>query len=130
MKRLAVLLACGVLMAATAAHMQGTRESESGGQDNRAGAPGARSATTVRLNGTIEKYDTATRTLSLSTARGTERFTLESATRLRQGWLKIDDAALKKLVGYRAVVRYSEPFGRQTIESVHVWTQQRQRKQR
>jgi hypothetical protein len=85
---------------------------------------------TVRLNGTIEKYDTATRTLSLSTVRGTERFTLESATRLRQGWLKIDDAALKRLVGYRAVVRYSEPFGRQTIESVHVWTQQRQRKQR
>ena len=81
------------------------------------------------MNGTIEKYDAATRVLSLGTPRGTERFPLESATRLRQGWQKIDDAALNKLVGYRAVVRYSEPFGHRTIESVHVWTQ-RQRKLR
>src|SRR5207244_1260732 len=102
---------------------------EGGAQGGEAAAPIPRSAMTVRTNGTIEKYDAATRTLSLATVRGTERFILESATRLRQGWQKIDDAALNNLVGYRAVVRYSEPLGRRTIESVHVWTP-RQRKQR
>ena len=123
MKRLAAFMACAVLMAAMAASAQANRA-------DAAAAPLPRAGTTVRLNGTIEKYDTATRILSLATTSGTERFTLQSATRLRQGWQKIDDAALNKLVGYRAVIRYSEPLGRRTIESVHVWTQQRQRKQR
>jgi hypothetical protein len=122
MKRLAALFACGVL-AVAAAHAQVA-------PNDRGAAPVARPGTTVRLNGTIERYDAATRVLSLSTSRGSEQFTLEVATRLRQGWQKIDDAALNKLVGYRAVVRYSEPSGRRTIESVHVWTQSRQRKQR
>jgi hypothetical protein len=123
MKRLAAFLACGILMVATSARAQAARAGSEAESPQRSG-------TTVRLNGTIAKFDAATRVLSLSTANGTEQFTLESATRLRQGWQKIDDAALNKLVGYRAVVRYSEPLGRRTIESVHVWTQQRQRKQR
>ena len=119
-RRLSALVACGVLAASAGALAQKGREG--------AAPPVTRSTTTVRMNGTIEKYDTATRILSLSTPRGTERFTLEPSTRLRQGWLKIDDAALIKLAGYRAVVRYTEPFGRRTIESIHVWAQQRQRK--
>jgi len=128
MKRLAALLACGILVAATGTRAQVVRER--GSRDGDPDASASRSTTTVRMNGTIEKYDAATGTLSLATDGGIEQFTLESATRLRQGWLKIDAAALNKLVGYRAVVRYSEPFGRRTLESVHVWTQQRQRKQR
>ena len=78
-------------------------------------------ATTLRMRGTINQYDASTRILSLSTANGTMRLLLASTARIRQGWHKLDPVELRKLVGYRAAVGYSESGGNKTVESVHVF---------
>jgi hypothetical protein len=78
-------------------------------------------STTLRMRGTIEKYEAATRTLSLSTSNGAVQFPLASTARIRQGWHKIDALELEKLAGYRAAIRYSESGGNKTVESVHVF---------
>jgi hypothetical protein len=81
----------------------------------------APAATTLRMRGTIDRYDASTRILSLSTANGTMRLVLASTARIRQGWHKLDPIELRKLVGYRAAVGYSESDGNKTVESVHVF---------
>jgi len=78
------------------------------------------SSTTLRLRGTIEKYETATRVLSVLTTNGTVRFPLAATSRIRQGLHQIDASVLEKLSGYRADIRYSESGGHKTVESVHV----------
>jgi hypothetical protein len=79
------------------------------------------SSTTVRVRGTIDKYDASTRLLSLSTPNGTVQLPLASTARIRQGWHRLDPLALVKLVGYRAAIGYSESGGNKTVESVHVF---------
>lgn len=78
-------------------------------------------ATTLRMNGTIEKFDASTRILSLSASSGTVPFVLASSVRVRQGWHKVEPIELQKLIGYRAAVRYTESGGNKTVESVHVF---------
>ena len=78
-------------------------------------------STTLRMPGTIDKYDASTRMLSLSTSNGTVQFPLASTARIRQGGQTVDASELAKLSGYRAAVRYSESGGNKTVESVHVF---------
>jgi hypothetical protein len=78
-------------------------------------------STTLRMRGTISKFDASTRILSLSTSKGLVQFSLGSTARIREAWQKIDALELEKLVGYRAVIRYSESNGTKTVESVHVF---------
>jgi hypothetical protein len=78
-------------------------------------------STTLRVRGTIDKYDASTRILSLSTSNGTVQLRLASTARIRQGWHKLDPLELRKLVGYRAAIGYSESGGNKTVESVHVF---------
>ncbi len=78
-------------------------------------------STTLRMRGTIDKYDASTRMLSLSTSNGTVRFTLASVARIRRGGQTVEASELAKLSGYRAAVRYSESGGNKTVESVHVF---------
>jgi len=49
------------------------------------------------------------------------RFLLASTARIRQGWHKLDPMELRKLVGYRVAVGYSDSGGNKTVESVHVF---------
>ena len=78
------------------------------------------------MRGTIDKYDASTRILSLSTSNGTVQFPLASTARIRQGWHKLDPLELRKLVGYRAAIGYSESGGNKTVESVHVFGKERE----
>ena len=78
-------------------------------------------STTLRVRGTIDKYDESTRILSLTTSSGTVQLLLASTARIRQGWHKLDPLELRKLVGYRAAIGYSESGGNKTVESVHVF---------
>jgi hypothetical protein len=78
-------------------------------------------STTLRVNGTIDRFDASTRILTLSTSNGTVRFTVALVTRIRQGWHRIELLELQKLAGYRATVRYSESEGTKIVESVHVF---------
>jgi hypothetical protein len=78
-------------------------------------------ATTLRARGTIEKFDTVTRTLELSTPSGTLKFPVAPATRIRRGGQNVDSSELPNLAGDRATVRYTESGGHKTVESVHVF---------
>ena len=78
-------------------------------------------STTLRLNGTIDRFDASTRILSLSTSNGTAQFPVASTTRIRQGWHKVDPVELQKLAGNHATVRYTESGGIKIVESVHVF---------
>ena len=79
------------------------------------------SATTLRMDGTIGKYDVSAALLSVSTSNGMVQMALSSGARIRQGWRRIDAQALEKLTGYRAAIRYSEADGIKTVESIHVF---------
>jgi len=78
-------------------------------------------STTLSVRGTIDKYDAASRTLSLSTSNGNLQLPLSSTTRIRRGWRKLDPAELQKLAGDAATVRYTESGGNKIVESVHVF---------
>jgi hypothetical protein len=77
-------------------------------------------ATTLSMRGTLQGYDSATRTLSVTTRSGTVGLTLVPATRIRQGRHEIDVMTLETLIGYRAVVRYSESADQRILESIRV----------
>jgi hypothetical protein len=78
-------------------------------------------STSLRMRGTIERFEASNRVLSLSTGGGTVRFPVAPGARVRQGRRKIDTQALEGLTGYRAAVRYSESAGTKTAESIHVF---------
>jgi hypothetical protein len=81
----------------------------------------ALSVTTLRARGTIDKFDSLTRTLVLSTPGGTLKFPVAPATRIRRGGQNVDPNELPKLSGNRATVRYTESGGDKTVESIHVF---------
>ena len=115
--QLSLLLLSAAMVSSIAAFADGPRTGQ-GDLNDAQSAPGA---TTLRMRGTIDQYDASTRILSLSTANGTMRLLLASTARIRQGWHKLDPMELRKLVGYRAAVGYSESAGYKTVESVHVF---------
>jgi hypothetical protein len=84
-------------------------------------APPRSSTTTLSVLGTIERYNPSTHVLSVTTPTGTLSCRLASTTRVRQGWHKLDEEALEKLVGYRAAVRYADTDTSKTVDSVHVF---------
>jgi hypothetical protein len=77
-------------------------------------------ATTLRESGTIEKFDAATRMLSLSTPTGVQELTLGPSARIQESSKTIDASGLEKLAGHRATVRYSESSGNKVVESIRV----------
>lgn len=85
------------------------------------GLPPSPASTTLTMRGTIHKYDTSTRILSLKTSNDTVDFMLAPSVRIRQGLHKVDILQLEKLSGYAAAVRYSESEGKKTVESVHIF---------
>ena len=107
------LLIIPILVLAISSVATGTARAD---DTTRATAP-----TSVRIRGTIDKYDAATRTLSLITADGTLQIQLAATARVRRGWRDVDASELEKLAGYSATVRYSESGGDKTAESIHVF---------
>ncbi len=84
------------------------------------------SPTTLRMGGTIDKYEASTRMLSLLTSTGTVQLPVASTARIGRGPMgqgpqKIDASELQKLAGFRAVIRYSESQGKKTAESIRVF---------
>ena len=78
-------------------------------------------STMLSLQGTIDNYTPATRTLSLSTPRGTIRFFIAPTIRIRQGSRTLDVSDLETLAGHRATIRYTQSGDRPVVESVHVF---------
>jgi len=78
-------------------------------------APKALSAT-----GKIVSFDDGTKTLTLSTAKGEEKFILGSSARLQQGAATITAQNLSGLAGHQAKVRYTGSGSDKAAESVMV----------
>ena len=78
-------------------------------------APKALAAT-----GKIVSFDDATKTLTLSTAKGEEKFLLGSSARLQEGAKTITADTLSSLAGHSAKVRYTASGNSKAAESVMV----------
>jgi hypothetical protein len=119
------LLSALLLSAAVVSSVRASAQAPGGtGPGDEAAAPGAQSvpaSTTLRVRGTIDKYDASTRILSLATSNGTVQFAVASTARIREGWHKIDALELKRLAGYQAAIGYLDSGGTKTVESVHVF---------
>jgi hypothetical protein len=122
-KQLSVVLLSAVVVCGrrVSAQAPGTGPSEPGGPTEATQS----TSTTLRMGGTIDKYEVSTRMLSLSTATGTVQLPLASTARIGRGPIgqgpqKIEASELQKLTGYRAVIRYSESHGKKTVESIRV----------
>jgi hypothetical protein len=124
-KRLSVVLLSAVMVSGgrALAQAQGTGPT---GPAASVDAAESEASTTLRMGGTIDKYDASTRTLSLTTPTGTVQLPLASTARV--GWgpfgrgpQKIDPSELQKLAGFRAVIRYTEAHGKKTVESIRVF---------
>ncbi|HKT80030.1 MAG TPA: hypothetical protein VJP86_07400 [Vicinamibacterales bacterium] len=77
-------------------------------------------ATTMRSNGKLTTFDPASMMLTLSTSKGSQQYTLTSATKIEEGSKTIDGAALSKLTGHEVTVSYSDSGGQKMVQSVHV----------
>ena len=81
----------------------------------KAAAPKAVSAT-----GKIVSFDEGSKTLTISTSKGEEKFVLGSNVRLQEGAKTITATNLSGLTGHQAKVRYTVSGSDKTAESVMV----------
>jgi hypothetical protein len=102
--------------ASTSSHSQTKQSAKS------SAAPSAKPAapTTLAATGTIVKFDSTEQSLTLSTSKGEERFTLDASTRLRDASHSIAPADLAKFTGHQATVRYHDASGQKSVVSVRV----------
>jgi hypothetical protein len=88
----------------------------------RADDSGSAGQTTVRVRGTIERYDPATRHLRVTTANGSAEFAVPSTAHVSQRGTAIDPGELERLTGSGVVVRYyADAEGRADVKSIHVF---------
>jgi hypothetical protein len=70
--------------------------------------------------GTLAKYEAASRTLSVATASGIQRFVLAATTPVRLGSRVLKPQDLTAHKGAKVKVRFSEAGGKRKVESVMV----------
>jgi type IV pilus biogenesis protein CpaD/CtpE len=110
---LVAALACGPAVAAPVGQEPQT--------PTRAGKGALSTETTVRVRGTIARYDSATRRLRLTTAAGPAEFAVPQTAHVTRRGVAIDAAELGHLAGSSVVVRYyPESKAPLTVKSVHV----------
>jgi uncharacterized protein YjdB len=121
MRRVLRTFGAGVAVLALAAGVMAAQTtSKTATAKSAAKSTATRSARAMSATGTITRYDASTKTLTLTTAKGDQRFTLDSAARVNQGSKKITADDLNTLTGQHAKVRYSEAGGTMTAHSVMV----------
>jgi hypothetical protein len=74
----------------------------------------------VSAVGKIEKYDAASKTLTLSTTKGEQTFVLSANATIHQGSRALHEADIASESGQRAKVRYSEANGQKTADAVMI----------
>jgi hypothetical protein len=74
----------------------------------------------MSATGKIVGFDDASKTLTLSTGKGEEKFVLGSSARLQEGAKTITTQSLSSLAGHQAKVRYTASGSEMTAESVMV----------
>jgi hypothetical protein len=84
-------------------------------------------AATLVVRGTIQAYDPTSKVLAITTSTATLKFTIGPDVRLREHWRPIDAAALEKLSGHRAALRYVESGDVKSVRSVIVFGKDEER---
>lgn len=80
----------------------------------------ATSSTSVRVTGTVYRYDSAAHHVVLRTSDGLQTIALTAATQIREGTHVLAAAQLGTRLGMRVIVRVREVTGRPEAVSVHV----------
>ena len=112
------VLATGVAVLVTVLAGAGLA-AQTGTKGNSAAAASA-APKSLSATGKIVGFDDATKTLTLSTAKGEEKFVLGSSVRLQEGAKTITAANLSSLAGHQAKVRYAASGSNKAAESVMV----------
>ena len=76
--------------------------------------------TVISVTGTVSKFDSATNTLTVTTAKGDQSFMLDSSATVMEGAKKLSASDLSAQVGHKVTVRYTESGGTKTAQSVRV----------
>jgi len=110
-----LILAAAIAATLTGGGIQAQTATRASTGISTAPAPKALSAT-----GKIVSFDDSSKTLTLSTAKGEEKFILGSSARLQQGAATITAQNLSGLAGHQAKVRYTGSGSDKAAESVMV----------
>jgi hypothetical protein len=116
MRKFILASSVAVLVAALA----GAGLSAQTGAKAKAAAAAPATPKALSATGKIVGFDDATKTLTLSTAKGEEKFVLGSSARLQEGAKTITAANLSSLAGHQAKVRYTASGSDKAAESVMV----------
>jgi len=82
----------------------------------------AAKATPVTATGTVSKYDAASNTLTVTTAKGDETFVVGSTASVTAAGKKVMASDLPSHMGQKVTVKYTESGGQKMVESVRVTT--------
>ncbi len=116
MRKLVLASSVAVLLATVA----GAGPSAQTGTNGKTAATAPATPKALSSTGKIVGFDDATKILTLSTAKGEEKFVLGSSARLQEGAKTITAASLSSLAGHQAKVRYTASGSNKSAESVMV----------
>jgi hypothetical protein len=112
-----VIMAFGIAALVAALGGVGYAQTTKSAKPAKTSAPAAKAASAT---GKIVSFDDASKTLTISTSKGEEKFVLGSSVKLNEGAKTITSANLSSLTGQQAKIRYTVSGSDKTAESVMV----------
>jgi hypothetical protein len=112
-----VIMAFGIAALVAALGGVGYAQTTKSAKVAKTSAPAAKAASAT---GKIVSFDDASKTLTISTSKGEEKFVLGSTVKLNEGAKTITSANLSSLTGQQAKIRYTVSGSDKTAESVMV----------
>jgi hypothetical protein len=82
----------------------------------------AAKATALAATGTVSKFDAASNTLTVTTAKGDAMFVVGTTASVTADGKKVMASELPSQVGHKVTVRYTESGGQKMAESVRIKT--------
>jgi hypothetical protein len=113
-----VIMAFGIAVLVAALGGVGYAQTTKSAKPAKTSAPAAPKAASA--TGKIVSFDDASKTLTISTSKGEEKFVLGSSVKLNEGAKTITSANLSSLTGQQAKIRYTVSGSDKTAESVMV----------
>jgi hypothetical protein len=120
MLRTAAIAASIVALSAPAFAAQATAPKPATKATTEKPAKTATKATPVTATGTVSKYDAASNTLTVTTAKGDETFVVDSSASVTAGGKKVMASDLPSHMGQKVTVKYTESGGQKMVQSVRV----------
>jgi len=80
----------------------------------------AAKVTMITASGTVSKFDSASNTLTVTTAKGDVAFMVDSSASILANGKKVAASDLSNEVGHKVTVRYTESGGQKMAQSVRV----------